>query len=43
VSLDNGDDAELLVPFDGSRGGYVFHCHNLEHEDMQMKGNFEVT
>jgi spore coat protein A, manganese oxidase len=43
VSLDNGDDAELLVHFDGFKGRYVFHCHNLEHEDMQMMGNFEVT
>ena len=22
---------------------YVFHCHNLEHEDMSMMGNFEVV
>ena len=43
VNLDNGDDAELLVHFDGYRGRYVFHCHNLEHEDMQMMGNFQVT
>ena len=43
VNLDNGDYAELLVHFDGHRGKYVFHCHNLEHEDMQMMGNFQVT
>jgi len=23
-------------------GQYVFHCHNLEHEDMAMMGIFEV-
>ena len=23
-------------------GRYVFHCHNLEHEDMRMMGIFEV-
>jgi len=23
-------------------GKYVFHCHNLEHEDMRMMGIFEV-
>jgi FtsP/CotA-like multicopper oxidase with cupredoxin domain len=23
-------------------GRYVFHCHNLEHEDMSMMGMFEV-
>ena len=24
-------------------GRYVFHCHNLEHEDMAMMGIFEVV
>jgi spore coat protein A len=43
VNLDNGGDAELLVKFDGYRGKYVFHCHNLEHEDMMMMANFEVV
>jgi spore coat protein A len=33
---------ELLIPFTTSRGRYVFHCHNLEHEDMAMMANFEV-
>jgi spore coat protein A, manganese oxidase len=42
VNLDNGDYAELLVNFDSFKGKYVFHCHNLEHEDMQMMGNFQV-
>jgi FtsP/CotA-like multicopper oxidase with cupredoxin domain len=32
----------VLIRFDGYRGCYVFHCHNLEHEDM-MVGNFEVV
>jgi spore coat protein A len=30
-------------PYDGYRGKYVFHCHNLEHEDMMMMANFEVV
>lgn len=42
VNLDNGGRAELLIRFDGYRGKYVFHCHNLEHEDMMMMANFEV-
>jgi spore coat protein A len=41
VNLDNGGRADLLIRFDGYRGKYVFHCHNLEHEDMMM-ANFEV-
>jgi spore coat protein A, manganese oxidase len=35
--------AEIAVRFDGYRGRYVFHCHNLEHEDMAMMANFEVV
>jgi spore coat protein A, manganese oxidase len=43
VNLDNGGEAEILMKFDGYRGKYVFHCHNLEHEDMMMMANFEVV
>jgi spore coat protein A, manganese oxidase len=42
VDLGNGDEAEVLLRFDGYRGKYVFHCHNLEHEDMMMMANFQV-
>jgi spore coat protein A, manganese oxidase len=35
--------ARVLARFDGYRGKYVFHCHNLEHEDMMMMSNFEVV
>jgi len=43
VDLTSGEEARVLVRFDGYRGRYVFHCHNLEHEDMMMMANFEVT
>lgn len=43
VNLDSGGEAEVLIKFDGYRGKYVFHCHNLEHEDMMMMANFEVV
>jgi spore coat protein A, manganese oxidase len=34
----------LLACFDGYRGKYVFHCHNLGHEDLMMiMANFEVV
>jgi spore coat protein A len=42
LDLGPGQAAEILVQFSGYRGRYVFHCHNLEHEDMGMMGNFEV-
>lgn len=38
-----GGTARVAARFDGWRGKYVFHCHNLEHEDMMMMANFEVT
>ncbi|HUI62690.1 MAG TPA: multicopper oxidase domain-containing protein [Steroidobacteraceae bacterium] len=43
IDLGPGQAAEILVRFTGHRGRYVFHCHNLEHEDMGMMGNFEVV
>jgi spore coat protein A, manganese oxidase len=43
VNLDSGGEAEVLIRFEGYRGKYVFHCHNLEHEDMMMMANFEVV
>ena len=43
IDMVAGETAEVLVKFDGYRGRYVFHCHNLEHEDMAMMGNFEVV
>ena len=43
VDLGPGETANILVRFRGFRGRYVFHCHNLEHEDMAMMGNFEVV
>lgn len=43
VDLTSGEEARVLVRFDGYRGKYVFHCHNLEHEDMMMMANFEVV
>jgi Multicopper oxidase len=41
LDLGGGRVARVIVRFDGYKGHYVFHCHNLEHEDMAM-ANFEV-
>jgi spore coat protein A, manganese oxidase len=35
--------ARVIARFGGYKGRYVFHCHNLEHEDMMMMANFEVV
>jgi spore coat protein A len=43
IDLGPGEAATILATFYGYRGRYVFHCHNLEHEDMGMMANFEVV
>jgi len=43
IDLSPGQTASIVIRFRGYRGRYVFHCHNLEHEDMAMMGNFEVV
>jgi spore coat protein A len=42
IDLLPGRTAEIITRFDGYPGRYVFHCHNLEHEDMAMMANFSV-
>jgi spore coat protein A, manganese oxidase len=43
VDLEGNDRVEVITRFTGYRGRYVFHCHNLEHEDMAMMGNLQVV
>ena len=43
IDLQRDETAEIIPRFTGFRGRYVFHCHNLEHEDMAMMGNLEVV
>ncbi len=38
-----GERVKILVRFADFTGKYVFHCHNLEHEDMGMMRNYEVV
>jgi spore coat protein A len=42
IDLRPAEEAAIAIRFDGYQGKYVFHCHNLEHEDMAMMGNFVV-
>ena len=41
IGADVGD-VKILIKFAEFTGRYVFHCHNIEHEDMRMMGQFEV-
>jgi spore coat protein A len=43
VSLDKGEDVKIIMRFDGHRGRYLIHCHNLEHEDSTMMARFDVV
>ncbi|MFP8876730.1 MAG: multicopper oxidase domain-containing protein, partial [Myxococcota bacterium] len=35
------DTSEVLIKFRTFTGPFVFHCHNLEHEDMRMMHVFD--
>lgn len=43
VYVPSSEQVELILKFDSYRGKYIFHCHNLEHEDMAMMANFQVV
>jgi FtsP/CotA-like multicopper oxidase with cupredoxin domain len=37
-----GERVKVLVRFDDFAGTYLYHCHNLEHEDAGMMRNYRV-
>jgi spore coat protein A, manganese oxidase len=43
VPLEKGDEVPIVMRFDGSRGRYLMHCHNLEYEDHSMMARFGVV
>ncbi|MEX0646139.1 MAG: multicopper oxidase domain-containing protein [Balneolaceae bacterium] len=38
-----GERVSVIMKFDAPKGVYVFHCHNLEHEDNGMMANVEIS
>jgi len=38
-----GEEIEVIKPFEDYRGLFLYHCHNLEHEDLGMMRNFYVS
>jgi len=34
--LDGGSEVHMLMKFRTFKGPFVFHCHNVDHEDMRM-------
>ena len=39
--LDDNGVAVIFMKFRTFTGPFVFHCHNLEHEDMRMMASFD--
>ncbi len=37
-----GEKVTLLKPFNDFKGMFMYHCHNLEHEDMGMMRDFLI-
>lgn len=37
-----GETVKVIVQFGKFNGMYVFHCHNLEHEDSGMMAQYEI-
>ena len=37
-----GERVRILMQFKNFTGLYLYHCHNLEHEDMGMMRNYQV-
>ena len=37
-----GETVKLIKPFQDFKGLFMYHCHNLEHEDMGMMRDFSV-
>lgn len=37
-----GEKIQVLVRFENYRGMFLYHCHNLEHEDAGMMRNYRI-
>lgn len=43
VLLMPGMKVKLIMRFEDFKGLFLYHCHNLEHEDMGMMRNFKIV
>jgi spore coat protein A len=43
VAVDKDEEVKVAMRFEGYRGRYLIHCHNLEHEDNSMMARFDVV
>jgi len=38
-----GEEIEIIKPFQDFKGLFLYHCHNLEHEDLGMMRQFYIS
>ena len=43
VVVHPNEEVRVIMQFEGYRGRYLIHCHNLEHEDHAMMARFDVA
>ncbi len=43
VLLMPGESVKIMVDFEDYPGLFLYHCHNLEHEDMGMMRNYFIS
>ena len=43
VAVGPGETVRVIIRFTDHPGRYLFHCHNLEHEDNGMMAQFDVS
>jgi len=43
VALEDGEEVKVIMQWNGYRGRYLLHCHNLEHEDHSMMARVDVV
>lgn len=41
--INGGETVKVIAKFNGYKGKYLLHCHNLEHEDDGMMLNYNVV
>jgi FtsP/CotA-like multicopper oxidase with cupredoxin domain len=42
VAIEDGEKVDVIIRWNGYRGRYLLHCHNLEHEDHSMMARVDV-
>ena len=43
ILLMAGERVQVRLRFEDFTGLYLYHCHNLEHEDMGMMRNYKIV